>query len=188
MAIVLNAAVLVLELWAVRLVWNRKWKNLMFYTQISNLLTFLSSAAFLIAGAAGMAGEQAVTAMRYASVCMMVMTALVTAAVLVPMGGDPKVLLWGGNGIFHHVLCPAITTVSYVFFEPHTGFGMLWLPVAGTLAYGLIMLWLNWKRIVDGPYPFFRVHNQTAKATVIWMVALVGMIGVISAIVCLVAR
>ncbi len=186
-SLVLNAVLVAMELWSFRLVRHRKWKNLVFYTQISNLITFLSSAAFLIAGAAGMAGNAPVTALRYLSVCMMVMTALVTACILVPMGGDPKVLLWSGNGLYHHVLCPVITTISYVFFELHAGTDLLWLPVTVTLVYGLVMLWLNWKRTVDGPYPFFRVRNQSATATVIWMAALVGMIAAISAVVCLVS-
>lgn len=77
---------------------------------------------------------------------------------------------------------------THIFFEPHAGFEMLWLPVVVTLVYGLIMLYLNWMRRVDGPYPFFRVHNQSAAATVIWTAALVGMITAISAVVCLVTR
>ncbi len=178
MSIFLNIAVILLELWASRMIWNRKWMNFVFYTQLSNFLTLLSSTAYLIAG-----GDAAW--FRYLSVCMMVMTALVTAFILVPMGGDPKQLLWGGNGLYHHVLCPVITTVSYLFFEPRVGLAWMWLPVAVTLVYGLIMLWLNWKRAVDGPYPFFRVHNQSAGATVIWTAALVGAIGVISALLCL---
>lgn len=113
MNIILNVVLVVIELWSFRLVWHRKWQNLIFYTQISNLLTAVSSTVFLISCAVGGAGV--VTALRYTSVSMMVMTALVTACILVPMGGDPKVLLWGGNGLYHHVLCPGLTTVSYIF-------------------------------------------------------------------------
>ena len=180
MSIALNAVLAALELWAFRLVRKRKWKNLIFYTQISNLLTFISSLALLAAG------DQAAW-LRYLSVCMMVMTALVTACILVPMGGDPKTLLWSGNGLFHHVICPVITTVSYVFFEHHAAWLLIWLPVGVTLVYGLIMLFLNGKGTVDGPYPFFRVHHQSAAATVTWMAALVALTGGISAGVCLLA-
>lgn len=178
MAVALNIILILLELWAARMVASRGWKNLVFYTQLSNALTALSSLALV--GASAFGQSSGVTALRYTSVCMMVMTAVVTAAILVPMGGDPKMLLWGGSGLYHHVLCPALTTVSYLFFENHAGAGMIWLPMTVTLVYGLIMLWLNWKRIVDGPYPFFRVHHQSPVATVIWMAALVGMVGLIS--------
>ena len=36
------------------------------------------------------------------------------------------------------------------------------LPVIVTLIYGIVMLYLNWIRKVDGPYPFFQVHQQSA--------------------------
>jgi len=180
MGIALNIALILLELWALRMVISRGWKLFVFYTQISNILTFLSSAAFLAFGAGA-------AWLRYTSVCMMVMTGLVTAFVLVPMGGDPKQLLWSGSGLYHHVICPVLTLVSYVFFEPHVGFGLLWVPVAITLVYGMIMLYLNAKGIVDGPYPFFRVRQQSAGATVLWMLILVIALTVISSLVCLVS-
>ena len=81
---------------------------------------------------------------------MLVMTFFVTTCVLIPMGGDPKKLLWSGNGLYHHVLCPILSTISYVFAERHSG--MIWLPVIVTLVYGLVMLYLNGIRKVDGPY------------------------------------
>ena len=48
---------------------------------------------------------------------------------------------------------------------------------------GLIMIFLNAVRVVDGPYPFFRVHDQSVPATVLWIFALMGVIGAISAII-----
>ena len=117
---------------------------------------------------------------------MLVMTFLVTTCVLIPMGGDPKKLLWSGNGLYHHVLCPIISTASYVFAEQHSG--MIWLPVIVTLIYGLVMLYLNGIRKVDGPYPFFRVHNQSVAATVLWMVVLMAVMAGISAGVWAIAR
>jgi len=179
-SVALNILLILLELWAFKLVASRKWKNFIFYTQISNVITFLSCIALLIAG-------RDAAWFRYLSVCMMTMTGLVTVFILVPMGGDPKKLLWSGNGLYHHVLCPGINFISYVFFEAHVGYKMIILPVLATLVYGMVMLYLNWKGKVDGPYPFLRVHHQSTGATAIWMAALVAMIGVISALVCLVA-
>ena len=64
---------------------NRKWKILIFYTQLSNLAAAVSALLLVLLG------EPAwVTALRYLSTCMLIMTFLVTACVLVPMGGDPK--------------------------------------------------------------------------------------------------
>ena len=153
---------------------DRKWKILVFYTQLSNLAATVSALLLVLFGQ-----PMWVTVLRYLSTCMLVMTFFVTTCVLIPMGGDPKKLLWSGNGLYHHVLCPLISTVSYVFAEQHSG--MIWLPVIVTFIYGMIMLYLNGTRRVDGPYPFFRVHNQSVAATVLWMAALIAAMTGISA-------
>ena len=153
---------------------NRKWKILIFYTQLSNLAAAVSALLLVLLG------EPAwVTALRYLSTCMLIMTFLVTACVLVPMGGDPKTLLWSGSGLYHHVLCPIISSASYIFAEQHSG--MIWLPVLVTLVYGLVMLYLNGIGKVDGPYPFFRVRHQSVGATVLWMIVLIAVMTGISA-------
>lgn len=117
---------------------------------------------------------------------MLVMTFLVTIFVLIPMGGSPKDLLWSGSGLFHHILCPTISTFSYVVYEQHSK--MIWMPVMVTLVYGLIMLYLNGIRKIDGPYPFFRIRNQSVLATVIWMVVLLVVMGAISLGITMIAR
>ena len=155
---------------------GRKWMALIFYTQLSNLVTTTSALLLLILGQ-----PYWVTVLRYISTCMLVMTFFVTTCVLIPMGGNPKKLLWSGNGLYHHVLCPVISTGSYILVENHASGNLIWLPAVITLAYGLIMLFLNAQRKVDGPYPFFRVHNQTVAATVLWMVVLFAAVLGISA-------
>ena len=160
---------------------DRRWRVLVFYTQLSNLITTVSAMLLV-----GLGQPPWVTTLRYLSTCMLVMTFFVTTCVLIPMGGDPKKLLWSGNGLYHHVLCPILSTISYTFVERHSD--IIWLPVIITLIYGLIMLYLNWIRKVDGPYPFFRVHNQTALATVLWMVVLMAVMAGISAGVWAMAR
>lgn len=119
---------------------------------------------------------------------MLVMTFVVTTCVLIPMGGDPKKLLWSGNGLHHHVLCPVISTASYILAENHVGSEMIWLPVLTTFIYGVIMLYLNGIRKVDGPYPFFRVHNQSIRATILWISALLIAMAGISILIWAIAR
>ena len=146
---------------------GRKWMALAFYTQLSNLTAAASALLLVIFGSKGL-----IIPLRYLSTCMLVMTVFVTTCVLIPMGGDPKKLLFSGNGLYHHLLCPVVSTVSYLVFEEHAGGVMVILPAVLTLAYGLIMLYLNGIGKVDGPYPFFRVRHQTALKTVLWMTLL----------------
>ena len=142
-----------------------------FYTQLSNILTLISSAAFLVLGSAA-------APVRYLSSCMLVMTFLITVCVLVPLGGDFKRLMLQENGLYHHTLCPIISVASYVLWEPHASMPMI--PVIITMVYGFTMLGLNAARKVDGPYPFFRVYEQSKLATVLWTAALIAIIAAIS--------
>ena len=107
-AVDMSLLVLALEARGLHLsVSGRGWKIFAFYTQLSNLMTAFSSVMLLL-----FRQGTWLTCLRYLSVCMMVMTFFVTACVLIPMGGDPKKLLWSGSGVYHHVLCPLLTALS----------------------------------------------------------------------------
>ena len=150
-------------------------KSLMFYTQLSNLAAIVSAALFLITE-----GAEWVSVLRYLAVCMLIMTCLVTIFILVPTIKNTKLLLWSRTGFLLHLVCPILNTVSYLFFEPHVSAGMIAVPAAATLIYGIIMIYLNYIHRVDGPYPFLRVHNQSVTATVIWIILLLVMISAIA--------
>ena len=49
------------------------------------------------------------------------------------------------------------------------------------------VLLLNARGTADGPYPFFRVRRQSARATVLWILALLALCALLSAGVCLAA-
>ena len=170
-AIILNVVIIILEFVALKKRFRDISRDVLaYYTVISNLLALISCAAALICGGAPV--------LRYLATCMMVMTFVVTICVLIPVGGRAKDLLFTGTGLYHHLICPVLTFISYVFFEPHC---RTWtLPVIVTFVYGMVLLWLNYRRKVDGPYPFFKVHEQKRSSTVIWMVALICLIAVIS--------
>ena len=170
-------AILVLELRCLTLsIGDRRWKVLAFYTQLSNLAAALSALGVVLAGM-----TPATVLLRYLSSCMLVMTFFVTTCVLVPMGGDPKRLLFSGTGLYFHVLLPVLSVGSYLLLEDHpSSAAWVGMPTGLTFLYGMIMLALNARGRYDGPYPFFRVRNQKAAATVLWMAALTGAVGLLS--------
>ena len=112
---------------------------------------------------------------------MLTMTFLVTVFVLVPMGGGFKKLMLQGNGLYHHSICPVLCFISYVFFEPHSR--AWYLPMILTAVYGTVMLILNYRKLVDGPYPFLKVHEQGKRASIVWMIVLTLLITVIALLV-----
>lgn len=182
MSIAINIAVIILEIIGLRISTSeRKWKIFAYYTQISNIITLISS--FVLVAARS---NELSAVLRYLSSCMLTMTFMITLFVLVPMGGGFRKLMLSGNGLYHHTLCPILSVTSYVMWEQHSS---LWiLPTVLTFIYGIIMLVMNGKGLFDGPYPFFRVRNQSKLATVVWMVVLIGIITAISIGICKVAK
>ena len=180
MARILNLVIIIFEIIAFSksIKWHDIRKSFIFYTQISNFITLISSILLVIFGQ-----KEAVEVVRYLSVCMLVMTFFVTATILVPMSGKLKELLFSGSGLYHHLLVPIISTLSYIFFEERVSLHWIWLPVVVTLVYGLIMLRLNYLDLVQGPYPLFMIKKNGIKATVIWMIALMIVISLFSGLV-----
>ena len=155
---------------------DRRWKIFAYYTQLSNLMTVISALCLLAFGS-----HSWTILLRYLSSCMLLMTFFVTSCILVPMGGDPKLLLFSGNGLYHHLIIPIVSIGSYLLIERHIQSpAAILVPTALTFLYGMIMLWVNYKDLFDGPYPFFRVKHQSVAATVLWMTALTGAIGLLS--------
>lgn len=182
MARVLNLVIVIFEIVAfIKSLKGRSIKNiLIYYTQISNFIAFISSLMLVVLGM-----RYYVEVIRYLSVCMLIMTFLVTACILVPMTRFKKAreLLFSGSGLFHHLLIPVISTLTYIFLEKKVSLSWIVLPVAITLIYGLVMLYLNYIKKVEGPYPFFMIRSMGGKLTTIWMAALLVVVSIISLLV-----
>lgn len=182
MARVLNLVIVIFEIVAfIKSLKGRSFKNiLIYYTQISNFIAFISSLMLVVLGM-----RYYVEVIRYLSVCMLIMTFLVTACILVPMTRFKKAreLLFSGSGLFHHLLIPVISTLTYIFLEKKVSLSWIVLPVAITLIYGLVMLYLNYIKKVEGLYPFFMIRSMGGKLTTIWMAALLVVVSIISLLV-----
>ena len=172
MAAAANAIIVILELVGLSISAKRRgWGIFQFYTQLSNIIALASSVCFLLAG-------KGAAWLRFTGTSMLIMTFLVTVFVLVPMGAGFKTMMLESSGLFHHTLCPILSTASYLLLEPHAR--AWYVPVGITFVYGMVMLYLNWKGLADGPYPFFRVRQQRPAATVLWMAVLTGAIALIA--------
>ena len=180
-ALIANIILIALEIISFSFGHGRLWKRMVFYTQLSNMVTLISSVSYVISS------DSALTVtLRYLSTVMLTMTVLVTLCVLVPAGAGFVRMMLSGNGLFHHTICPAISITSYILWEQHSS--MWLLPVLVTFAYGMVMLYLNYAKLIEGPYPFFRIYDQSKKATVIWMAALTVIITLISLAITFVAK
>ena len=141
-----------------------------YYTEISNLIALVSSILYVL-------GIH-MSDLRYTAVCMLAMTALISFFVLSPMDGGIRKNMIEGNTLCHHTLVPLLALISYVLFETHSK--AYYYPVLISLAYGLWMYYLNYKKKMEGPYPFFKIYEVGFKMAVVWLIVLVAAILLIS--------
>ena len=184
MARLMNLAILVLEILAFRICLSRVPKNsakerlrlLTYYTVLSNLAAMPASLLYAVLGPV-----PAAIIVRYLATCMLTMTLMVVILVLTPASRKPRQLLLMSSELYMHTLCPLLSLLSWCLFEePLPGRGWVLLPVLVTLGYGILMLLLNARRIVDGPYLFFRVRERSVFATCLWMAGLVAFIALLA--------
>ena len=178
MARLLNLIIVILEVIAFAKAWKRTGikKSMVYYTQLSNAITMISSLLLVILGQ-----KYFVEVLRFLSAGMLVMTFFVTLCVLVPMTGNIKGLMFSGSGLFHHLIVPVLSVLSFLFAEDRVPMTWIWLPVVVTLIYGLIMLYMNASGKIDGPYPFFQVKRLGKRLTVLWMAGLLIVVSIFSA-------
>ena len=135
-ALIANIVIIILEVISFYLCRSRGLGMLVFYTQLSNLVTLVSSVCFVISR-----GAVFTVTMRYLSTVMLTMTVLITLFVLIPMGAGFVRMMLSGSGLYHHTLCPLISIASYLLWEQHSS---AWaIPVTVTFVYGMIILYLN---------------------------------------------
>ncbi|MBS7527480.1 hypothetical protein KHM83_12415 [Fusibacter paucivorans] len=182
-AIVLNVMVIGLEILGFsHSISDRGLGIFAYYTQISNLITLFSCVLFVLVSHKNESSKNRI--LRYLSSCLLTMTALMTTFVLIPLGGSVHGLLFSGNGLYHHLLCPIVSVASYLFFETHyTSKWAVLVPNAVTAVYGIILIAMNVQKKYDGPYPFFRYYEQGTIKTIMWMVVLVICITVFSTLI-----
>ncbi|ORX53801.1 hypothetical protein BCR36DRAFT_582059 [Piromyces finnis] len=113
---------------------------------------------------------------RYMGSNCLALTFIVVVVVLIPMTKNGvRILLFEGPQLFHHVICPALSVISFGLFEDgkptHKDALFAALP---TLVYAIVTVILNYAKLLDGPYPFLKVYEQSIFASIFWFISIVG--------------
>ena len=145
-----------------------------YYTQLSNVVSALSSAIYTIVYIKKEKPGIKLTMLRYLAACMMFFTFIVVMCIFVPFGGNVETLVILPHGLCQHIIAPVLSVVSFAFFEqkPQKRSSLL-LPTGVTLIYACIMYALNFMLLVEGPYPFFEVYSYSAPRLIVWFIELV---------------
>lgn len=108
--------------------------------------------------------------LKYSATVCLTITFLVVFIVLAPMGGGLegyKTMFFCDSMILTHLLCPIVCTYSFVKFErTKKPLGCAVFAVLPTVLYGVIMIALNFAKVIEGPYPFFFVYLNPVLAAV----------------------
>ena len=145
-----------------------------YYTQLSNIVSILSSAIYIIVYLKWHRNYEPIVLLRYLAACMMMFTFIVVVCIFVPFGGNVESLIIKPHGMCQHIIAPVFCVVSFAFFEqkPEKRRALL-LPVTVTMVYAAVMYLLNYMGAVTGPYPFFEVHNYDPPRLIVWFIELV---------------
>ena len=167
--IIINLLIVILEIIGFVLVFKELGiTSLEYYTEDSNLLLLLSSIIILIHISKNKELPLWFKSFRYIAIVSTTLTLIIVLTVLswtTDLG--LYYLLFHESMLYHHTLCPVLAILSFVFVERydnlHTIHGLYF-----TVVYGIIMIILNALKIVEGPYPFWLVHNQLIIHSIIW--------------------
>ncbi|MBE5826697.1 MAG: hypothetical protein E7307_08675 [Butyrivibrio sp.] len=139
------------------------------YTVDSNVLQLVVSGVVVYCCLKDKPFPGLLTAAHFVSAVGLTVTFLIAAFVLAPEGG---IAYYFFNDVapINHFIGPLLSVISLLFLEKTKKLPLriiIW-PAAASLAYGVIALVLNALRIMDGPYFFLKVYEQSAGVIVTW--------------------
>lgn len=150
-------------------------ETIMFYTELSNFLGLIASLVFVLFLFKGEIPKW-VRLLKFISVLSLTVTFLVVIFVLGPMYDfNYKSLLFSGSMLYTHLLCPILAFILFVFLEGGK-FSKKECLIANalTIGYSFVMIPLNLFKVVDGPYPFLRVRDQSIFMSIVWIILIMG--------------
>ncbi len=153
----------------------------MYYTHISSVFAAVASLLIIVEISREITNpsnrsRSVFRYIRYVSVCMQTLTMLVVVFILFPSDlrkGTFRIRSYANVG--EYFLCPILSLISMTVFGDYRGVTKrdALTALVPTALYALVMALLNAFRIVDGPYDFLRVHNQSIYMSVFWTVVII---------------
>lgn len=148
-----------------------------YYTVDSNLFALIMTVVYLYFVCTNKKINKVIYLLRLMSLVSLMITFLVVLFILtfmVPL----QFLFWGfyGSNLILHVICPLLLLYIYFKFDEKVKVNKYELiyNMIPTLIYAIVLIILNIKRIVDGPYAFLRFNFQPLYQSVLWFILIVG--------------
>ena len=95
-------------------------------------------------------------------------------------------LLFKNELLYHHLLCPILSIITFIFFDEIETYNLKEniFSLSFTIIYAIVLIILNIVKIVDGPYPFLQIYNQSIIMSIVWAITIL----VITYIIALILR
>lgn len=188
LALIFNVVIFVFELAGIFLSFKdfgTPQKVFVYFTQDSNILLGICSFIYVLSLVRDLKGNgtvpKAVHAFKFVATNAVTLTMVTVLAVLIPAAGGYETenvvyYMLQSSNFFMHLVCPSLAIFSFLFFEhtPKIKFPCTVLAVLPAALYAGISIYLNYMRILYGPYPFLHVYEQSITVSVMWTVAIVG--------------
>ncbi|MCQ2513641.1 MAG: hypothetical protein MJ089_00930 [Ruminococcus sp.] len=197
-ALVLNILIVILEFIGLIIAIGRYGSELtVFYTNDSNICSLIASAIFIPFLVKAIQKEDAnviprwVSLLKFLIVTCLAVTFLIVITVLAPTHEDGYVhMLFKYDLLYFHTLCPILSIVSFIFFEPIHNYNIKHsiIGTAPTLLYAIIAVILNITKVIYGPYPFLHVYEQSIIMSVIWFAVILFLAFIVNLILRLLNR
>ena len=189
LSLLINVVIVVLELIGLYLSLRRHGtKAFQFYTENSNYFTLIVSMCYCLVGVIAISQRRLIPKwivyLRYTATTCLVITFVVVAVILIPMFPHTwKFMLFDDSNLYQHLLCPIISTLSFVLLENDMQIDKkaILLATIPTIIYGIIMIVLNILRVVTGPYPFFYVYDVPWYSCTVFIIV-IGIVAITVAI------
>ena len=147
----------------------------LYYTQDSNLFLMLTSIFYL--ATYNKKDRKLVGVLKFGATLSVLVTFLVVITILSPtMHLSYHWLLFEDANLFYHTLCPILAVVTFLFFDKIEVKGTKDIlgAMVFTLIYTVVFLILNLTKVVEGPYPFLKVYENSVLVTIIWFIVIEG--------------
>lgn len=177
-----NLMLVALEIMGIKRAFKYSCRTLRFYTTDSNIFLCITSTIMMVTALVCIIKQcdipKAILIMKYFSVCCITMTFIVVLTVLLPgkvSDGYGIHIMYKGAQIYHHTVCPALAIIAFIFIEKKDRFDKLFIRIAyiPTVIYGVVIIILNLKGVVYGPYPFLRITTQPVHMSIFWAFVMV---------------
>lgn len=177
-----NLMLVALEIMGIKRAFKYSCRTLRFYTTDSNIFLCITSTIMMITALVCIIKKcdipRHILILKYFSVCCITMTFIVVIAVLLPgkvSDGYGPHIMYKGAQIYHHTVCPIMAIIAFIFIEKKDKFDKLFIRAAyiPTAIYGVVIVILNLKGIVYGPYPFLRITTQPVYKSIFWFFVMI---------------